>query len=91
MAGLDIKSIVVTCETKVSSASAPSVEAGHKLNAYSKASPAANNESYGPAVEINPIFIMTPDGVLHIKIDQKNHTPEITLSSFNMAKNSKGD
>jgi hypothetical protein len=40
------------------------------------------NVDFGPAVIVGPLFVMTPDGVLHSRVADSTYSPKIDVTSY---------
>ncbi len=50
-------------------------------NISDKSSPVVN---FGPAAVVGPLFLMTPDGVIHTRNEENHYTPKIDHMSYTM-------
>ncbi|MDF3047793.1 MAG: hypothetical protein K0R73_911 [Candidatus Midichloriaceae bacterium] len=91
MASFSVKSLLILYTDGNANGSIKSVEASQRTQEFSKLSHQDNfpksEPSFGPEVIIKqPIFVTTPDGVLHVKVGEK-HVPEITMENFSTVSN----
>jgi hypothetical protein len=90
MANFNVQSMLIVSDRGCSVSSSKPFEVSHLAKEFSKLSNQDNfpkaSPSFGPDVTIKkPIFVTTPDGVLHVKVGEK-HIPEITMENFGMCK-----